>query len=104
MIAANNTATKVGQAGGDEEEKSSDPQSTQDTTDADAENQRNEQLKANWTNQFLEQQGFNFILSHFLAKEVNNSVAVNFSEQASLKDVAFLMTLLNVFLQAGFKS
>ena len=35
---------------------------------------------------------------------MNNSDAANFSEQASLKDVAFLMTLLNVFLQAGFKS
>jgi len=35
---------------------------------------------------------------------VTSSDATTFSEQASLKDVAFLMTLLNVFLQAGFQS
>lgn len=35
---------------------------------------------------------------------MTSSDATTFSEQASLKDVAFLMTLLNVFLQAGFKS
>lgn len=55
-------------------------------------------MKTQWTSKFLEEQGFNFILTSFLSKEVSTADAVTFSEQASLKDVAFLMTLLRVFL------
>ena len=37
-------------------------------SEAEAEFERNDQLKAQWTVQFVEKQGFNFILSHFLEK------------------------------------
>ena len=97
VIGASNTATRVGPAAEETEEESK-------AGEADAEHLRNEQLKADWTKQFLEKQGFSFVLTHFLEKQVGSDDAVNFSEQASLKDVTFLMTLLNVFLQAGFAS
>ena len=61
-------------------------------------------MKANWTKKFLEEQGFSFILTSFLGKELSSSDAVTFSEQASVKDLAFRVTLLRVFLQAGFNS
>ena len=63
-----------------------------------------ERLKAEWTRKFLESNGFPYILDSILRKEVSASDAVSFSEQASMKDMAFLMTLLRVFLQAGFTS
>ena len=70
--------------------------------EAAAERQRVKDLKANWTRKFLEEQGFSFILTSFLGKVANSRDAVTFSEQASVKDVAFRVTLLRVFLQAGF--
>ena len=97
VIAANNVATKVAAQNEVQEEEEESK-----VSEAEAEFERNDQLKAQWTVQFVEKQGFNFILSHFLEKQVNSVDTVSFSEQASLKDVSFLTTLLNVFLQAGF--
>lgn len=65
-IAAASTATKVGQAGADPDEECK--QGQESSTAADAEAQKIEQLKAAWTQQFLEKQGFSFVLSHFLAR------------------------------------
>lgn len=98
VIAASSVATKVAAQQEEQEQEESK------VTEAQAEHDRNDQLKAQWTVQFVEKQGFNFILSHFLDKQVNSVDTVNFSEQASLKDVSFLITLLNVFLQAGFST
>ena len=64
-------------------------------------------MKTNWTKQFLEQHGFDFILQAFINKPIGgaiDSTVSNFSEVASTKDISFLMTLLRVFLQAGFSS
>ena len=97
VIAANNVATKVAAQNEVQEEEEESK-----VSEAEAEFERNDQLKAQWTVRFVEKQGFNFILSHFLEKQVKSVDTVSFSEQASLKDVSFLMTLLNVFLQAGF--
>ena len=70
-------------------------------TESDLEAQR---LKTNWTKQFLEQHGWNYIITSYLDKQVSTSTTVTFIEQASLKDLAFLLTLLRVFLQAGFQA
>ena len=62
-------------------------------------------MKANWTSKFLEQHGFDFILQAFNNKQIGGAVdstLSSFSEIAGTKDISFLMTLLRVFLQAGF--
>lgn len=85
-----------------EEELSADiDEETKETSESDDMAQR---MRANWTNQFLKHQGWNYILNKFLSKEFNSNAAVTFMEQASLKDLAFRMTLLRVFLLAGFQT
>jgi len=43
-------------------------------------------------------------MASFLGKQVTVADTKSLSEQASLKDVGFLLTLLRVFLQAGFNT
>ena len=71
---------------------------------SETEEERTERLKAAWTKSFLESNGFPYVLDSILRKEISTADAVSFSEQGSMKDLAFLMTLLRVFLQAGFTS
>ena len=52
----------------------------------------------------MEQRGFNYILASFLGKQVTVNDTKSLSDQASLKDIGFLLTLLRVFLQAGFNA
>lgn len=80
-----------------------DGDKTADTDASEAsESARIEGLKANWTKLFLEQKGFNYIFSSILSKNVSANACVTFNEQAAQIDTAFLMTLLRVFLKAGF--
>lgn len=71
----------------DEEEKKMEEADQDKTaeTDAseDAEQARIEGLKANWTKLFLEQKGFNYILSSILSKNVSADACATFSEQAA---------------------
>jgi len=94
------TATQQAADAADEESKF---ESTEDTTAAEVDVEA-QKLKANWTKQFLEQHGWNYLLTSFLSKTVSDGASVTFSEQASLKDLVFLSTLLRVFLQAGFQT
>ena len=64
-------------------------------TEEDLEAQR---MKTNWTKLFLENDGWNYILEQFLAKEFNSDAATTFTQQARLKDLAFILTLMRVFL------
>ena len=53
----------------------------------------------------MEKAGFDYIRDAFLNKDVSSLVGgQSFAQQAQLKDLAFLMTLLRVFLKAGFQS
>ena len=61
-----------------------------------------QQMKTNWTKSFLENDGWDYILDQFYAKELNSEPATSFGQQAGLKDLAFVLTLMRVFLQAGF--
>ena len=61
-------------------------------------------LKENWTKQFLQHSGWDYILSSFIGVTLSSDATTTFGEQASLKDLSFRLTLLRVFLQGGFSS
>lgn len=69
--AAVSDSDKTADTAVDEESKEEVP------AESDAEAQR---LKANWTKQFLEHQGWNYIVDSFLAKDINSDVATTFME------------------------
>ena len=98
------TTSNFGKAADDDDDEDfkDDDEATQATSNDATREMSDAELKANWTKQFLEQYGFSFILDHFLQKPISAQDGESFSAQASQKDIAFLTTLLSVFLQAGF--
>ena len=59
-----------------------------------------EQMKNNWTKQFVEHNGISFVLTRLLNQEFgkeNNAADRNFE----LKNVSFMLTLLRVFIVAS---
>ena len=98
-----NTGAKTLKTIDEEEEKTAATveEEKHEPSEADLEAQR---MRANWTKQFLEHHGWNYIFDSFMAKQISSAATVTFAEQANLKDLSFRLTLLRVFLQAGFQS
>jgi len=54
-------------------------------------------MKSNWTRQFVEQQGIQFVVDKILSMDFSHSNRNSFE----LKDTSFLLTLLRVFIIAA---
>ena len=55
----------------------------------------------NWTKNFLEKGGFDYVLQTFLSKEITEE---NLQDKTVLKDLEFSLFLIRVFLNASLPS
>ena len=59
------------------------------------------ELRYNWTLNFLEKGGFQYIMDSFSSRELTEA---NVSDKMVLKDLEFELSLIRVFLTAAFPS
>ena len=82
-----------------EEKKESAPQGPEEQEAEDSEEEKRQaeatELRLNWSRNFLERGGFQFIMSDIYAMELS-------SEKLQKKEIEFMLTLVRVFLTAAF--
>jgi len=69
------------------------------------EDEEDQQLKSEWTSMFLKNDGIQYILKVFMAKEIEvGHCKDKFSSIFELKHIAFLLKLLRIFIMAAFST
>ena len=91
--------------GYEEEKKEPEPAMAKKNSIVISDSKEDEMLKSKWTKMFLENKGFNYILSVFMEKEIQTtSNESKLNEVFELKHIAFLLKLLRIFIMAAFST